>query len=84
MELKSESFPTITKFIECTNNMGRASNMKKRARQFRAEHNLTKKEWREMRQEGRSDGANYGTTPVVKYRWTKKKYPKEEEVKEET
>ena len=57
--------------------------MKKRAREFRAEHNLTKKEWREMRQEGKEQGANYGSTPVVRYKWRKKEYPKEEEVKEE-
>ena len=62
--------------------MGKSSNRKKRARAFRAEHNITKKEWTEMRREGKEQGANYGSTSVVRYRWKKSKYPKEEEAKE--
>lgn len=63
--------------------MGKSSNRKKRAREFRAEHNLSKKEWNEMRREGKEEGAHYGSTPVVRYKWKKKKYPIEKEEDQE-
>lgn len=59
--------------------MGKSSKRKKRAREFRAEHGLTKKDWNQMRQEGKEDGVDYGSVPKVRYKWELKKYPKDVE-----
>lgn len=58
--------------------MGKSSRLKKMARIFREEHDLTKVQWEKSIRKSKNY-VTYGATPVIKLKWKKKnKYPKVE------
>jgi hypothetical protein len=57
--------------------MGKSSNRKQRAREYREKNDISKSEWRLIRKEAKDQGASYGSTPVIRHVWKKRKYPRE-------